>query len=197
MNHHVNIHRPLQMHQGDLHAMFKLRYTVFHDRLGWDVQTEDGLERDEFDDLPEVSYVLAKHADGAVDACWRLLPTTGPYMLRDTFPELLHGQEAPQSDDCWELSRFAVATDRVGTSNATFGPMSMALMRQSAEFALENNITRYVTVTTPVMERMLRQQGLHIHRMGPSIRIGVASAVAIVIEVDDITLAAIKLRHPQ
>ena len=185
------------MHQGDLHAMFKLRYTVFHDRLGWDVQTEDGLERDEFDDLPEVSYVLAKHADGAVDACWRLLPTTGPYMLRDTFPELLHGQEAPRSDDCWELSRFAVATDRVGTSNDTFGPMSMALMRQSAEFALENNITRYVTVTTPVMERMLRQQGLHIHRMGPSIRIGVASAVAVVIEVDDITLAAIKLRHPQ
>ncbi|MDR7152053.1 acyl homoserine lactone synthase [Hydrogenophaga palleronii] len=197
MNHHVNIHRPLQMNKSDLNAMFKLRYSVFHDRLGWDVQTKDGMERDEFDDLPEVSYVLAKDADGSVDACWRLLPTTGPYMLRLTFPELLHGQAAPMSEDCWELSRFAVATDRVGTSNATFGPMSMALMRQSAEFALENNITRYVSVTTPVMERMLRQQGLHVHRIGPSIRIGVASAVAVVIEVDDITLAAIKIRPPQ
>ena len=197
MNHHVDIYSPARMNHQDLRAMFKLRYSVFHERLGWDVQTVDGLERDAFDDLPQVSYVLAKHPDGAIDACWRLLPTTGPYMLKDTFPELLHGQPAPVRPDCWELSRFAVATDRVGTSNASFGPMSMALMRQSAEFALAHHIVRYVTVTTPVMERMLRQQGLHIHRVGPALRIGVASAVAVVIEVDDITLAAIGMRPPQ
>ncbi|MCU0762139.1 MAG: GNAT family N-acetyltransferase [Hydrogenophaga sp.] len=197
MNHHVDIYSPARMNHRDLRAMFKLRYSVFHERLGWDVQTVDGLERDAFDDLPQVSYVLAKDPDGAIDACWRLLPTTGPYMLKDIFPELLHGQVAPARPDCWELSRFAVATDRVGTSNATFGPMSMALMRQSAEFALAHDIVRYVTVTTPVMERMLRQQGLHIHRVGPSLRIGVASAVAVVIEVDDITLAAIGMRPIQ
>lgn len=182
---------------GDLHAMFKLRYSVFHERLGWNVKSEDGLERDSFDNLPDVAYVLAKSADGSVDACWRLLPTTGPYMLKNAFPELLHGQPAPMSDDCWELSRFAVATDRVGTANATFGEMPMALMRQSAEFALANNIARYVTVTTPGMERMLRHQGLHVHRMGPSIRIGVALAVALMVEIDHITLSAISARPTQ
>ncbi|CAN7423628.1 acyl-homoserine-lactone synthase [Acidovorax sp. Leaf78] len=191
MNYDIKIFTPAHIDRGDLRAMFKLRYSVFHERLGWDVKSQDGMERDEFDDLPEVAYVLAKHPNGSVDACWRLLPTTGAYMLRDSFPELLHGQPAPHSDDCWELSRFAVATDRVGTANATFGDMPMALMRQSAQFALENNISRYVTVTTPVMERMLRHQGLHVHRMGPSIRIGVASAVALIVEIDHITLSAI------
>lgn len=197
MNHDVKILTPAHIDRVDMNAMFKLRYTVFHERLGWEVNAVDGLERDCFDDLPNVAYVLAKHVNGSVDACWRLLPTTGPYMLKDTFPELLHGQPAPISTECWELSRFAVATDRVGTANATFGEMPMALMRQSAKFALENNIARYVTVTTPVMERMLRYQGLHVHRIGPSIRIGVASAVGLIIEIDDVTLSAIKVRLSQ
>lgn len=197
MNHDVRIFTPAHIDHSDLHAMFKLRYTVFHERLGWNVKAENGLERDRFDDLPEVAYALAKHESGSVDACWRLLPTTGPYMLRDTFPELLHGQPAPMSDDCWELSRFAVATDRVGTANVTFGEMPMALMRESADFALANSIARYVTVTTPVMERMLRHRGLHVHRIGPAVRIGVASAVALMVEIDHITLSAINLQLTQ
>ena len=195
MNYDIQIFTPAHIDHGDLRAMFQLRYAVFHERLGWDVKAQDGMERDHFDDLPDVAYVLAKHPNGSVDACWRLLPTTGSYMLRDSFPELLHGQAAPASDDCWELSRFAVATDRVGTANATFGEMPMALMRQTAQHAIENNIARYVTVTTPVMERMLRHQGLNVHRMGPSIRIGVASAVALIIEIDHITLSAIKAQR--
>lgn len=194
MNYDIQISTSAQIDQSDLRAMFRLRYSVFHERLGWDVKSRDGMEQDEFDELPDVAYVLAKHPGGSVDACWRLLPTTGPYMLKDSFPQLLHGQPAPASDDCWELSRFAVATDRVGTANATFGEMPMALMRQSFLFALENGISRYVTVTTPVMERMLRHQGLHVHRMGPSIRMGVASAVALMVEVDHITLSAINAR---
>jgi len=112
-------------------------------------------------------------------------------MLRDTFPELLHGQPAPAGADCWELSRFAVATDRAGTSNATVGPVSMALMAESIAFAKERGILRYVTVTTPIMERMLKQAGLHISRMGPPIRIGVTAAIACTIELDEITQHAV------
>lgn len=175
----------------DLDSMHQLRHQVFHDKLGWEVNSKNGREFDEFDELTAVTYVLAKAPDGRVDACWRLLPTTGPYMLKDTFPQLLHGLPAPQADDCWELSRFAVATDRADTATAAFGPISMALMTASADFALEHGIQRYVTVTTPPMERMLRQQGLHVHRIGPSMKIGVSAAVALVIEIDNKTLAAV------
>ncbi|MES2951740.1 MAG: acyl-homoserine-lactone synthase [Pseudomonadota bacterium] len=191
MEHLVQTFSPDQLAYDDMVGMHRLRYEVFAERLGWDVGTENGMERDQFDDIAQVAFMLAKSPEGLVDACWRILPTTGPYMLRDVFPELLHGQQAPMSDDCWELSRFAVATNRTATGNASFGPISRALMAESAAFAKDRGINRYVTVTTPIMERMLKHQGLHIHRIGPPIRIGVAAAVACVIEVDDITLKAV------
>lgn len=191
MNHLVTVFDHSTLGVTDMHGMYKLRYEVFSKKLGWDVETVNEMEMDHYDDLPNVSYVLAKAPDGQVDACWRILPTTGPYMLRDTFPELLHGQQAPEAEDCWELSRFAVATSPSSTANGTFGPLSKALMVESARFATAKGINRYVTVTTPIMERMLKHQGLHIHRIGPAIKIGIAAAVACVIEVDDITLNAI------
>jgi acyl homoserine lactone synthase len=191
MNHLVTTFDHSTIGVNDMHGMYKLRYEVFAKKLGWDVETVNEMEMDHYDDLPSVAYVLAKAPDGQVDACWRILPTTGPYMLRDTFPELLHGQQAPEADDCWELSRFAVATSPSSTANGTFGPLSKALMVESARFATARGINRYVTVTTPIMERMLKHQGLHIHRIGPAIKIGIAAAVACVIEVDQITLNAI------
>ncbi len=38
----------------------------------------------------------------------RLLPTTGPYMLADVFPQLLRGEDPPKAEHIWEISRFAV-----------------------------------------------------------------------------------------
>jgi len=187
----VQTFSPEQLVYEDMLGMHRLRYEVFAKRLGWDVSTENGMERDQFDEIEQAAFVLAKSPEGCVDACSRILPTTGPYMLRDVFPELLQGQPAPMSDDCWELSRFAVATDRTGTGNASFGPISRAMMVESASFAMERGINRYVTVTTPIMERMLKHQGLHIHRLGPPIRMGVATGVACMIEVDAISLQAV------
>ena len=191
MQHLVQTYSSEQLVTEDMLGMHRLRYEVFAERLGWDVKTENGMERDQFDDVAQVAFVLAKSPHGSVDACWRILPTTGPYMLRDVFPELLHGQPAPMSDDCWELSRLAVATNRTATGNASFGPISMALMAELASFGLERGISRYVAVTTPGIERMLKYQGLHIHRVGPPVRIGVSVALACMIELDSITLAAV------
>ncbi|MFM6993130.1 MAG: acyl-homoserine-lactone synthase [Rhodoferax sp.] len=188
--HAVQTHRLFSMEAPDRDGMFRLRYETFHTRLGWDVTVEDGMERDHFDTRSTV-YIIGKASDQSIDACWRLLPTTGPYMLRDTFPELLHGQAAPQAVDCWELSRFAVAADRVQSGTEGFGELTVALMAESARFALQHGIHRYVTVTTTPIERLMKRQGLHIHRIGPPIRIGMVMTVACVIEVDDITLRAV------
>lgn len=177
--------------------MFRLRYDTFVTRLGWDVQATDGQEIDEFDQVEDVQYILAKAGDGGVDACWRLLPTLGPNMLRDVFPELLHGQPAPASPEVWELSRFAIATDRLpdtenaGNPQIGFGNLSVGLMQESVRFARENGIARYVTVTTAAIERMLKRQGVNIHRLGPPIRIGSVLTVACFIEIDLITATAL------
>jgi N-acyl-L-homoserine lactone synthetase len=74
--------------------------------------------------------------------------------------------------------------------------MSVALMAESARFALQRGISRYVTVTTTPIERLMKRQGLHIHRIGPPMRIGVVMTVACVIEVDEITLNAVGVPSP-
>lgn len=183
------------MKTAELEGMFRLRYDTFHTRLGWDVRVENGMERDHFDSEASV-YIIGKASDHSVDACWRLLPTTGPYMLRDIFPELLHGHAAPQALDCWELSRFAVATDRVPSGTEGFGEITVALMAESARFALQKGIKRIVTVTTTSIERLMKRQGLHIHRIGPPIRIGMVMSVACIIEVDDISFSAVGILPP-
>jgi acyl homoserine lactone synthase len=198
MNHTVVTQAGGDMLAADRIGMFRLRYQIFHTRLGWDVQTHDGLERDAFDEDAQVHYILAR-SGGAVDACWRLLPSLGPNMLRDVFPQLLHGLPAPAAADVWELSRFAIESSRVASADQAanhqiaFGELSVALMREAARFARARGIARYVTVTTAAIERMMKGQGLHIHRLGPPLRIGAVMTVAICIEVDATTLRAIGL----
>jgi acyl homoserine lactone synthase len=103
----------------------------------------------------------------------------------------------PASADVGELSRFAVATDRLpqeesaGTHQIGFGDLSLALMKESVNFARAHGIARYVTVTTTAIERLLKRQGLSMHRAGPPIRIGQVMTVACFIEIDAITMNAL------
>lgn len=197
MDYTVATHQLDQLSDADRVGMFRLRYDTFFTRLGWDVQTHDGMETDEFDRVDRVHYIVAKSGGPGLDACWRLLPTLGPNMLRDVFPELLHGLPAPAAGDVWELSRFAIdshrtsGADNAGNHQIGFGELSVALMAEAARFAQANGIARYVTVTTAAIERMMKGLGLHIHRLGPPVRIGSVLTVACFIEVDEVTLQAI------
>lgn len=161
--------------------MFRQRYRVFRERLGWDVQDRDGLERDGYDDA-DTRYVLLT-AHGALVGGWRLRPSTGPYMLADVFPELLHGQPAPRHERVWEISRFAMED---GGARGAFGlnGAARALLRATAAFAVGNGIERYVLVASAAAERLYRHLGLVVHRFGPPLRIGCVRSVAGWIDVD-------------
>ncbi len=63
------------MHRDLLSQMHRLRYRVFKEQLGWDVQGENGVERDEFD-RPDTAYLIASDFSARVTGPWRLLPTT-------------------------------------------------------------------------------------------------------------------------
>jgi N-acyl-L-homoserine lactone synthetase len=89
------------------HDMHRLRYRVFKERLGWDVQVSGGMEIDEFDAL-HPAYLLQRGSDDRLQGCVRVLPSAGPNMLRDTCPALLDGRSTPASPKIWESSRFAL-----------------------------------------------------------------------------------------
>lgn len=169
-----------------LRNMFAFRHRVFHDRLGWDVTSDHGLEHDHFDRLDPV-YLLARDARLQVEGCWRILPTTGPYMLRDTFPQLLGDTAAPSAPDIWELSRFAVEPGDGGNSQARLNEVALDMMRRAYEFAVEHRISHYVTVTSVALERLMRAGGIPMTRFGngKAQRIGKVLTVACWIRIDE------------
>ncbi|MBK8283870.1 MAG: acyl-homoserine-lactone synthase [Ahniella sp.] len=166
-------------------SMYGLRHQMFFERLNWQVDTRDGKEKDWFDRL-EPTYVVARAAAERNRALgsWRLLPTTGPYMLKDVFPELLHGQEAPSDPTIWEASRFAVAKHEDAVA---FGlnETPVAMIREMLRFVRRNGVHEIVTVTSVGVERLIRNLGLKTERFGPAIQIGEVRTVALRVPMDD------------
>jgi acyl homoserine lactone synthase len=136
-------------------------------------------------------YMLIQDAGMKIRGCWRLMPTEGPNMLKDTFPQLLHGKAAPVGRHIWELSRFAIETDPENEQTFGFADVTMLAIQELVTFADRMGITRYVTVTTTPIERLLRRTGIEIARLGPPLQIGVERAVALDIAVSEQTRNAL------
>lgn len=164
----------------ELWEMHTLRAKVFRGRLGWEVPVLSGMEIDGYDAL-EPRYMLMRDGE-TLRGCWRLLPTEGPYMLKDSFPQLLDGQEAPSDPQIWELSRFAIETEGAGSYG--FSEMTMESIEAIIRHAHQRGLSRYVTVTTTAIERMLRRAGVITNRIGAPQAVGIETAVALYVEIE-------------
>ena len=175
-----------------LDGMFRLRHEVFKERLAWDVGSRAGKERDIFDDLDPV-YIVCED-DGDVLGSWRLLPTTGPYMLKDVFPELLHGIQAPTAPDVWEISRFTVSKRIIGNDSlGTINQVTNLLLEQLFTFAARRDIKRIVAVADVRFERILKRAGLLTQRFGPPLQIGVTKAISGYADVSELNVRRMQL----
>ena len=166
-----------------LDGMFRLRAEVFAGRLGWDVQVRDGREHDWFDVLGP-RYVLLQEPGGQrVLGCCRLLPASGPNMLRDVFPELLDGAPPPAGDDVCEVSRFAVS-QALTRPGQRFSAVPASLVAAALHGASASGAKRMVGVTSAAFERMLRGLGLRLQRLGRPRRIGEVMSLAFELPLD-------------
>ena len=179
-----------------LRDMFRLRYEVFKERLQWDIVCPNGLDCDDFDALNPV-YALYLNDLGRVEGCWRILPTTGPYMLKDVFPQLVENEPVPRHGDVWEISRFAVSSlDPRYSSLASLHWITGQLLVTLLEFGLNNRIKRFVAASDVRFERILKRSGLTVHRMGSVQRIGTTPSVAGWIHVTPEHMAQVMERCP-
>lgn len=171
------------------------RHKVFVEALGWKIpHAEAGRECDQFD-RPDTLYIIAKDEHGDICGCARLLPTTKAYLLRELSPELLNGLPAPCSPEVWELSRFTTKTSEPAPplskeeARRRFCILFAAVVRT----ALDHGASRLITFTAMGMERILRAIGLHAHRVGPPRMIDGNPVLALWIELDNQTRAALGL----
>ena len=177
---------------GEIAEMHRLRYRVFKDRLDWDVEVSGEFEIDEFDAL-HPAYLIQRASDGRVQGCVRLLPSTGPTMLREAFPILLDGASAPASLTIWESSRFALDPGH-DTPKAIHGlaTATYELFAGMIEFGLSRQLTEIVTVTDARMERILRRAGWPLRRLGKPSGLGNTVAVAGYLDVSIESLARVR-----
>jgi len=149
-----------------LNGIYSLRHKIFSEKLGWDVTSDNGMERDDYDDINPV-YLVAKDDSQYVEGFWRLLPSTGPNMLNNTFQQLLNGDSPPNDPDIWELSRFAVLPRNSNSSEQiTINPVTFQMIRSVVEYADKHKIKRYVTVTSVALEKLLKRIGIPVQRFG-------------------------------
>ncbi|UUP20045.1 acyl-homoserine-lactone synthase [Nitratireductor thuwali] len=169
--------------------MFRMRAAVFVDRLEWDVTVTDGREIDRFD-AEDPLYVLSlDDRTAALQGAARLLPTTGPNMLRDVFPVLVPGG-APASPLIWESSRFAVnpaafnACDRA-EANHVVNRMTIELLCGIVEVCQRAGIEHVVSVFDARMARIFRSIDCAFEVIGTPTRIGRTMTYAGVFDMSD------------
>ncbi|WP_419912862.1 acyl-homoserine-lactone synthase [Hoeflea sp.] len=166
--------------------IFRLRKRVFHDALKWDVQITGDQEIDEFDDVNPLYVTSISPISGKMRGALRLLPTLGPNMLADTFPQLLDGGPEIRSAAIWESSRFCIDPDLAQDRSSNQVTVAAAeLMCGVGELGLASGIAHIVTVMDVFLERMFRRMGCPGERIGRPRRIGSVIAVAVGWEVTE------------
>ena len=181
-------------HRSCISRMHQIRAVVFRDRLGWDVQVEEGEERDRFDDVDPL-YLLSVDDRGQVRGTLRLLPTTGPNMLRDVFHQLLDPGHTVESPVIWEASRFAIdpkASER--DANTLLNPITCELLCGMIEVGMDVGLDFYTAVVDARMRRVLALAGYPLDVIGVPRRFGLAKAYAGLLDVSEATWQAIASR---
>ena len=172
--------------------MFRLRASVFDERLGWDVNVVDGMEMDQFDRVNPL-YLLSVNDNGTLRGSLRLLPTTGPNMLRDVFPELMDGSEPVCSPIIWESTRFCVSSEAASERTANrLNYTTAELLAGIVEVGQLAGLDWVASVYDARMKRVLRNAGCPAVETGTPTRIGKVMTYAGLFAIDDEMLGRIK-----
>ena len=171
--------------------MHQLRAQVFAGRLGSRVKIEYGRERDEYDAL-DPTYLLALTDRGAVAGCARLLPTTGPTKLSQTFPQLLPGGRLRGKSTMVESSRFCVDTRGVRRGGRFLHEATLTMFAGMIEWSMLHGFDEIATATDLRVERILQRAGWPMRRLGGAARIGKTMSVAGVLPADQASFERVR-----
>ncbi|OYX77136.1 MAG: hypothetical protein B7Y82_09365 [Sphingomonadales bacterium 32-65-25] len=170
-------------------AMLKDRKIVLMDRLGWDLQSPDGLhELDEYDDEDTLYLIVHQPETGRHLGSVRLLPSTGAHLLGDKFAHLC-ADGVPVGPDVWEITRLVTAP---GLTRAEALQVRRQLAIALQEHALANRIQYYIMVTHLPWLPSLLSIGWDAEPLGLPHGEGVNAVAALRIHIDETTLQRLR-----
>jgi acyl homoserine lactone synthase len=177
----------------EIDAMHRLRAMIFSDRLKWDVEVKHGWEVDRFDDENPLYLISIDPATRTVRGSLRLLPTTGPNMLRDVFSCLLPEGLVVESATIWESTRFSVHPDAASERSANrLNQTTGELLAGILEVGLAAGLTEIVSVYDARMARILKSAGCPAEIIGTPQRIGGVFTYAGLFEVSEEALMRVR-----
>jgi N-acyl-L-homoserine lactone synthetase len=145
-------------HDPAYEEMLRGRATVFRDRMNWNVEVVDGKEFDFYDRNENPIYLISLDHTGKVVGSLRVLPTTGPTMLKSDFGFMFQEPVNRESPTVWECTRFCV---HIGSDNKILKSRNVAvqLLCGLCDLALEFNIGAIIGVYDLPMQAVYRRLG--------------------------------------
>ena len=177
-------------HSDVVDQMHRIRAQVFSGRLGWDVEVNNGREIDRFDKEDPLYLVSIDESTSQVQGSVRLLPTTGPNMLRDVLSEFLEDGLSVESPVIWESSRFSINPELAqrlddGTSKGLPNRVTTELLLGMVEVAQFAGIRFVLSVFDARTVRMFRAADCPAEILGKSKRIGKVMNYVGLFEIND------------
>ena len=114
---------------------------------------------------------LVVHMEGRVLGSLRILPSLGPTMFRDVFPEIFAQTPLPAADYIMEVSRFCVDSDAVLRRKDAITPnaVTRTLLCALSTCMTKRKVRTLIGVHDFMMERILRGCGWQPRRIGQPI----------------------------
>jgi len=168
----------------------RLRYRVFVERQGWKLPTYNGLEYDQFD-TPAAKYLLWLDEDGLARGVTRLIPTTGAYMVKEVWPDLVDDL-LPETDSIWEATRFGCDRD---LEPAVRRRVVAEMICACQEFGIIHDIRSYLSVMpVRIFRQVIVAAGCPVEFLGPIRKIASHKTGAAYISVSPEVLATVRQR---
>lgn len=177
-------------------SYFKLRKKVFYETLNWNVPIKEEHERDHYDDLNPVYLLWCDKWHRNLYGGMRLMPTTGPTLLYDTFRSTFPDAANLISPFIWEGTRMCINEELVRSEypDLSAGRAFSLLFLALCETALAHGIESLVCNYEPHMKRVYQRAGVSVDELGRASHYGKYPVCCGLFEVSENVLASMRTK---
>ena len=155
---------------------YRLRHKVFSERLQWVESSAEGVEKDRYDSWATSVGLFPKW--GKLMGMFRLLPTTGPFMLEKEFQPLLTSPcTLRKMSDTAEITRLTV--DPSITDKGLSWRIMQTLLKGIYQWSVQNDVRYLYMVVEKRFFRVLRAIGFPCEPLSPCRSLPPAGALSV------------------